>query len=1828
MSDEAARRALLLDSGTSEAVTVNQRALIDKILARYAAEHTVFRELIQNADDAGAHTCELRLHSVEGSKNSQDTDLQVPNLKGTLKSWVFRNNGKPFNGDDWNRLRRIAEGNPDPDRIGAFGVGFYSLFSIAEEPMVSSGSQLMGFFWKDDSLFTRKATSPTNDLSPSGVPWTTFHMALREPAPFPDSLLELSRFLATSLTFTANVKHLSLFFDDQPLCRLTKRLESPKNMVMPSHLNATTPKKMMRVQNLESTAMRLDVEAMKLVLDQAETPKPLVASLASAFSKQQGGLAGMLQNAFGRSKEKEKIATLPPSAAIESSSTDMLVKTANALTTISSSVHVRIATATANVSVDRAFEKEIERSTKKPPPKVTKLQVIAQNKEEYDASNSSSQENVAQIFKGIMPVLDRQGHIFIGFKTSQTTSFAGHLAARFIPTVERESIDFIDRYCAQWNNELLALGGYVTRAVYEAELAEVGKIWNEKVGPSRPKEDDKIAQGLLDRALHLLRFFTFRSSTPSPRVHVALETSFFASARQNTLTLASTRGVKHSALVRFPNAILSEFVKDLAVVPSSHVEQASEFMALVKSHGLVGEITMEDVFSELSGRALSILEAVACLKWWISVSNHPNYEPSLRRRLLDNALLDLPGKEGSPSTIQQLATVQTFLNPQRVPTDVPHPTTCLSFEVSKAFTAADLNRVFGWNELTVAAWLRHVVSLCQKKETPTEVNLQTSPPFAEKVIGIIARAWGSLPAQQHEEVSSVLKEIACIPTRKGMQKPTDSYFSNVSLFEDLPILALPNLPIKGNVEKVMIALGVRRHVELQMIFDRLVAAGDWDVTQLITYLAANKETLSALEKDRLVKTAMFPKAGEVGPPGKDGKPRILRYRASQLYEPVDSLKSLGLPLLDWPGKVWRAGSDEAKFAYELGLKRHPPLEELLRLASTETSDTSTREKAFAYLLDKHASVYKTQYSLKVASPFAFVPSQVGSTKTLKKPGEVFTNPEASILEFPIVSQSISMNDVSKLALRVNPTSTQIIAKLVNEATRDISLARRRFEYLSSVSEFTPSDYSLLKSARFIPYKKGDQVSLSCPSESYFGDKSTNSALKDVLNEIFIFIDFGERATIFLRNCGVSKEPSIEEVTTQLIKNPAKFYSIAGVDNYLGILRQIATNWQKMSSPLRSEMKRSNFMLASKRISAAATSSSKAGSTKKLIEVTVEEEDDEDGDDEQGMLVHDLRKPGEVVIVDDATSHMLFASVLFVAPHEDLIEGLAESLGAPRLSRLVEEKYAAAGQIINDSALCSEIKAIVLERTPLFLFEKKQTSKSEIQHDGDWLKSNLQVVEVDGRGLRLTRQLRFGSLNETNEQKCSAMATLTKGKLTLYIASNAETDWFEVALALSKHLLIRQRLQEVLLYMTLLSTSLRSLKRRGFHVDKILSQRKADRDLVERRMREERSRLELEEAQRPKESQIQQWTKDILAVFPDADPRYVGNLLRDSKEGDHIVNATNAMLEKPYPRVPPSRTNGFGDEKKSLREKGGEEDKKSSSNQKQLTPAANTNESTGAGGAGFFNTWRNKIKGGLDAGDENRLPGGWQRPTIPPAASAAAAAAARAMTSNQGQIAESIAGSTPSGSMSESTARNPNAGVTPSSNIKRKVLSAIEASQGRPESNAIQSQTQQTKVKEAESTYCDTTGVAMSLRLAGKVSDMNIFVSPELDPSSTISNNFTSMQRFVDDIIRPIIEVFNLDPKSVNVFVDVSGPSIAFNRGGTLFLNFRYHLIWFDEEIKQGQLVNALISTYHSLAHELAHNLVAAHDSEHEFWFSSICEQFFLPFSRLVLQAQAHAQSAA
>jgi HSP90 family molecular chaperone len=164
-----------LSGAKEERVEVNQRHLIDKILARYSTEHTIFRELFQNSNDAGATSVSVDFISKKESR------IIALFTKEHAESIIYKNNGAAFSQDDFNRLRKIAEGNPDEQKIGFFGVGFYSLFSICEEPFVTSGEDTMGFFWKGDMLYTKRGKLPPESQSE----WTTFFLKCREPVIIP-----------------------------------------------------------------------------------------------------------------------------------------------------------------------------------------------------------------------------------------------------------------------------------------------------------------------------------------------------------------------------------------------------------------------------------------------------------------------------------------------------------------------------------------------------------------------------------------------------------------------------------------------------------------------------------------------------------------------------------------------------------------------------------------------------------------------------------------------------------------------------------------------------------------------------------------------------------------------------------------------------------------------------------------------------------------------------------------------------------------------------------------------------------------------------------------------------------------------------------------------------------------------------------------------------------------------------------------------------------------------------------------------------------------------------------------------------------------------------------------------------------------------------------------------------------------------------------------------------------------------------------------------------------------------------------------------------------
>ena len=96
----------------------------------------------------------------------------------------------------------------------------------------------------------------------------------------------------------------------------------------------------------------------------------------------------------------------------------------------------------------------------------------------------------------------------------------------------------------------------------------------------------------------------------------------------------------------------------------------------------------------------------------------------------------------------------------------------------------------------------------------------------------------------------------------------------------------------------------------------MVETGDWRIPDLVEYLVSVQSTLQPVEIKTLRLTPAF---SEEATPGQnrneDGTPKMAtRFKASDLYEPLDAFRSLGLPTIDWQVKEgrhkWRSNSEE------------------------------------------------------------------------------------------------------------------------------------------------------------------------------------------------------------------------------------------------------------------------------------------------------------------------------------------------------------------------------------------------------------------------------------------------------------------------------------------------------------------------------------------------------------------------------------------------------------------------------------------------------------------------------------------------------------------------------------------------------------------------------------------------------------------------------------------------------------------------------------------------------------------------------------------------------
>ncbi|KAI8829064.1 hypothetical protein BJ741DRAFT_538973 [Chytriomyces cf. hyalinus JEL632] len=1757
-------REELRANGQEEKVEVNQRHLIDKILARYSAENTIFRELLQNSNDAGATAVEIHFKTSPELAPATPPPPPPSSFFGSLVSSfvgavtakkqplaniaqvIYKNNGRPFQGEDWGRLRKIAEGNPDETKIGFFGVGFYSLFSICEEPFVTSDKECMAFFWKGDQLFTKKGAVKEEDVSP----WTAFFLDLREPIEAPNAS-DFGRFLANSLAFTKNLKRVEVFVDDHRILLFDKKAAEPRPLTFPKGVyTLTSPNGIFDLKSISVSKVQLDLTAH---LDfENETGK---LGEASVFT-----------------------------------------------------IYMRIATASVGVKLNAHLSKEMERTTKKKAPPVTDFHVQFSNYDEYDSS-TVARSGKGGIFNELIPGPKDQGKIFIGFPTHQTTGCSIHIAAHLIPTVERESIDFVDRSLNIWNQDLITVGGLLSRILFEDEMQSIAELF------SGASLDEAAQRWLFNRASHALSAFTFKPSTPSSIVG-RLNQMFFYKSSNRPMSMISTQGVLPLPQVRLPDTSMLGFIKQIPIVPAETLATCADLITELKSNNMIQTMGLQDAFVELNKRTLTIDEVVELLKWWRGYKKVRAVSPADSSQLFQ--LLVVVDPLGAPEKLPvRMFDLKHHVNLKVIPAGMPLPDTVLSTEISKHFSKQDLEETTGFlTELSIPQWLSFII---------LQSDFKTNSEFVERVMVVVSRQFSNLNKDSQAFIVSLLAQQPCIVTKQGLKLPKDSYFKSVTLFDDLPVVAFES----RNLSEVFLkTLGVREHVDLGMVFSRLQdLKWDSDHVQLVKYLTSVQDKLTSAEIARLKLTSVFTKESPITASASEdssvanAEAKKQRYKASDLFAPNDAIRSLNLPIIDWPGKVkWRSTSDEAKFMMRLGLKVTIPWEELIeRAAKSETAEL--RFKFLDYFIENWKTSYATSYD-PMAVRFAFLPSE-NAPEQLFRPRELYAHPGVAVIGFSFLHKTLQSH-AEKFGVREHPNSPTLINVLKTQPP-NLENAVAVFSYLAGrQQEFSAQDWNIVRSLKFIPITMPKDspsnpggLTWIEPTKVYFGSKNSSG-----YQDQFIHIDFGETSNAFLRACGVKDEPTPQELAEQLVRNPQSFMNQLGFAKYLQVLRTIAANYYQLrhNRTLVADMRKSAFLVGVRSEPSEAT------------EVTADSLEKAE-DEEEEKLHYQLARADEIYVMDDTVLGQIFTPL--GCPIETLLEDMYTDLGSQWLTSQVTEVTTPRGNTA-PSERAKRLQALINERALLLLYDGQQVrATKDIVSGAEETLKRMEVLEVPEIVIERT----FKGVVKTQKTTCCLMMDKWTRKYFLLIKGNEfEVDYFDVAQALGKVIFKKGRLNDSLLLSSLLSTSLVNLKRKGFPVDRILNlqEGKLKAAMAKKQQQEATERREAEVLKKNQEAELKAQPLPpvvnsnaavppsaemaaLSSMFPNADKTFLAAQIEAEKGNARAVETiSNRLLDTNYPKAkapqPPASpaptppTNNTPPAQMS---------KNNSASDELIKSASKIADSVKGGFLG--NLW-NSAKGQLPKTDDER------KSLMKPDASS---------SSNS---LNSSSSSTPHKQQTQQTPQMgprdgaPGGGppieeITPNytENLKKQLSSSINTV--KPSTDAsfratIPNESDlKPEVPTRHSNAVCTPLLDSDLTLLAKLpNEIPLYVDKKVfaEAQAVVVASQEALLRFVD-LLRLLSRVFGLETKTLNIYWDKSGGTVAFNRGRTLFFNFRFYLgLHFRSGMRPGIVGEDIDSVYYwfmTACHELAHNFVAEHNSQHEFYFSSYAETYLAKLHR-------------
>lgn len=462
----------------------NPDSLITRTLTKYPVDYALFRELLQNSADAKAEDVVISFGSTIPGGLTKENITDIGSC--TADRLTVKNNGQYFKEDDWNRLKEIAKGNPDESKIGAFGVGFYSVFELTDEPLVHSGETVMSFYYQGDQLCYRKETIEDSKK------WTVIDLPYREPKPLP-VLSQFIAFLTQSFALVP-LNSITLMVDGIRLLHLKKTISPSVDLALPANINYVSPDRTLRLKAWSSESFQLTITYMNITqISEKITGNSFLNFGFKAFS------------------------AFVPSSKVPSEETQV-------------TAFLRKITCKLDVNVSSSFAKKMKDTVMKAPPKEAIISMLTENKDEKELS-----ELKPPLSDYVFPKEINDAKIFIGFPTKQSTSFKSHIAInQLIPTMERTAVDMSNAYVKDWNKQILTMAGVLSRTVYEHEFILL------KAKSSTPS--------FYDGASYIMNRFDFQKSAPDQAIGNFIAYGFWRSA--TFIPLPSQKGVLPSSQVR------------------------------------------------------------------------------------------------------------------------------------------------------------------------------------------------------------------------------------------------------------------------------------------------------------------------------------------------------------------------------------------------------------------------------------------------------------------------------------------------------------------------------------------------------------------------------------------------------------------------------------------------------------------------------------------------------------------------------------------------------------------------------------------------------------------------------------------------------------------------------------------------------------------------------------------------------------------------------------------------------------------------------------------------------------------------------------------------------------------------------------------------------------------------------------------------------------------------------------------------------------------------------------------------------------------------------